>query len=232
MRYLKKFNEELKQSTYQSAIRKLKSKGHKRRAEKIESHAVNINWKEMIDEFKKWGECKMDFYRQGVSKTGNFYLGLNFMDETTADSIDYAKNDDDFKIFFLCMIIPADDDTRNLCREYLSDPYFDNGFFQGPWPTLEYDNDGGVLTFRGLDMADGDNKFHFSRKAAVIFKKQLLACFEQGNDYDSGYTNITNMYEKIRKTLQDEDFTLEFNYDMDDIYNDIKKIPINDLYKD
>jgi hypothetical protein len=232
MKYLKKFNEELKSSTYQSAVRKLKAKGHERRAEEIEEHSTNMNWKEMIDKFKKWGECKMEFH-SARQITGNFYLGLYFMDDPTAESVDFAKSQyDDLKIYFTCLVIPADEETKKSCMCYLSDPYFDNGFFQGSWPVLEYENEGGSLKFRKLDMAEGDNKFYFSRKAAVIFKKQLLACFEPGNDYDSGYTNITNMYEKIRTTLQDEDFTLEFDYDMDDIYNDIKKIPINDLYKD
>jgi hypothetical protein len=234
MIHLKRFNEELSPTTYRTAARKLKAKGHVKRSMELLNNLEIINWKKMINEFKKWGECEMYFNdeREIERGPGKFYIGLHFMDDPTAESIADAKESgDDIRIYFILMVIPADDETKKLCDDYLPMKDFDGGYYQGIYPTLQYKSENGTLKLEMLDISPGDNNFIFTRKAAVIFKKQLLSCFEEGADYDSGYTNITNMYEKIRTTLQDEDFTLEFDYDMDDIYNDIKKIPINDLYK-
>lgn len=238
MRYLRKFNEELKQSTYDSAARKLKAKGHQRRSQELEQHGEIMRWKENIEEFKKWGKFSSNFNHMGSgTEKGDFYLGLQFMDDPTEESVWFAKRgeEDEVKIYFNSLFIPANEITLNvyLSKQRYGESDFRNGFIWGFFPTLEYDIEDGELKFKGLDLGhDNDTKFWLSRRGAVIFKKQLLTCFDQGSDYDSGFTDIKNMYEKIRDSLNKEDFFSEFNYTMEDIYNDIKKININDLYKD
>lgn len=38
------------------------------------------------------------------------------------------------------------------------------------------------------------------------------------------------MHDKIRDILNKQDITLEYDYDMEDFYNDIKNYKINSLY--
>jgi hypothetical protein len=226
MKYLKKFNEELKHSTYQSAARKLKKIGHVKRADAIEKHSINSNWKKLKDEFQEWGSSKLYFKRSvGDDHSGDFYIALDFMDDPTAESIiDGKEGKNKLHLYFYMNIIPVDNDTIEICNSNLTEPDF-NGSYQGPYPSIKYNVVDGELKFDGIHLDFAENIWKLSRRAAMIFKKQLLSCFEQGGNYDS-------VYERIRETLNREDFSLEFNYDMENIYNDIKNYPINYLYKE
>lgn len=233
MKYLKKFNEELKHSTYQSAATKLKKIGHVKRADAIKKHSINSNWKKLKDEFQEWGSSKLYFNKRlvgsylqadGDDHSGDFYIALDFMDDPTAESIIDGKEGDKLYLYFYMNMIPVDNDTIKICNSNLTEPDF-NGSYQGPFPSIKYNVVDGELKFDGIHLDSAENNWKLSRRAAMIFKKQLLSFFEQGGNYDS-------VYERIRETLNREDFSLEFNYDMENIYNDIKNYPINYLYKE
>ena len=84
MKYLKKFNEELKSQTYKRAARKLKQImkekptlgkgiGAEERANKLELHAKNVErreemsrWKESVETFSKYGEFNIELSRPGA----------------------------------------------------------------------------------------------------------------------------------------------------------------------
>jgi hypothetical protein len=233
MRYLRKFNEELRSETYTRAARLLNKKGHKKRSDKLHDHAKNIRWKEMIEIYKNFGEFELSHKvvdpknRVEDIITGKFYMGLEFMDDPTIESLIESKNESsDFKIYFFCFLIPKDQETKDKFNDSIDD--LTSGFYVGPYPTLSYKVVDGTLNFDKLYLENAENEFIFSRRAAVVLKKQLLYCFENVK-----YPTIENpLFEMIRNTLQSEDFTLEFDYDMDDIYKDIESISINDLYTD
>ena len=235
MKYLKKFNEELEYSTYQSAARKLKKIGHVKRADALQKHSINSNWKKLKDEFQEWGSSKLYFSKSvsnAVENSGDFYLTLDFMDDVTAESIIDAKEGKDiFYLYFYMNIIPVDEETIEICNKNIQDPDF-NGYYQGPYPVIKYDIVDGKMKFNGIYLEMAENDWNLSRRAAMIFKKQLLACFEEGGHYGSGIPNFSTMHDRIRYSLNREDFTLEFDYTMENIYNDIKNYPINYLYKE
>ena len=229
MKYLKKFNEELEYSTYQSAARKLKKIGHVKRAEAIQKHSINSNWKKLKDEFQEWGSSKLYFSKM---YSGDFYLALDFMDDVTSESIIDAKEGKDILyLYFYMNIIPVDEETIEICNKNLQDPHFE-GCYQGPYPVIKYDIIDGKMKFNGIYLEMAENAWNLSRRAAMIFKKQLLACFEEGGHYGSGFPKYSTMHDRIRESLNREDFTLEFDYTMENIYNDIKNYPINYLYKE
>jgi len=235
MKYLKKFNEELEYSTYQSAARKLKKIGHVKRADAIEKHSIDSNWKKLKDEFKEWGSSKIYFNKMRNGKdtehSGDFYIALDFMDDPTAESIiDAKEGKNKLHLYFYMNVIPVNEETIGTCKN-LTDPDF-NGSYQGPFPSIKYNIVDGKLKFDGIHLDMAENIWILSRRAAMIFKKQLLSCFEEGGHYDSGWPKYPTMHDRIRDSINREDFTLEFNYTMEDIYNDIKNYPINYLYKE
>ena len=238
MKHLKKFNEELEYSTYQSAAKKLRSKNHIVRARSLEDHSIDMNWRKMQDDFKDWGSSTISFKDRNSSSSSsfrskNFYIGIDYMEDPSEESIIEAKEGDDtISLSFYMMVIPVDKDVIDYCSNKL--PYNDisNGFYQGPFPVIRYGVVDGVLNFKGIYLLREENQWKLSRRTAVIFKKQLLACFEEGGHYNSRQTKYPTMHQRIRESLNRQDFTLEFDYTMEDIYNDIKNYPINDLYEE
>lgn len=243
MKHLKKFNEELKSETYLSAAEKLRKKGHLQRSKSLELHSTHMKWKKMKEYFERWGSAEI-YYINIFDKTmeSNFYIGIDWEYERTLDSIASAiDGNDHLSLYFSMMVIPVDPKSLG---EYISDRndfFKSNGFYVGKEISINYDFIDGELKFKGIDLKESSHRISLSRRSAVILKKQLLACFEEGGDYPSDYyyskedyqySNPNKiMHDVIRDELNELDFTLEFNYTMEDIYNDIKNFPINDLYK-
>jgi hypothetical protein len=245
MKHLKKFNEELESETYLSAAEKLRKKGHLQRGKSLELHSTHMKWKKMKEYFERWGASEL-YYKNIFDKTmeSNFYIGIDWEYERTLDSISSAIDGNEYlSLYFSMMVIPIDPESLESGREGISDRndfFKSNGFYVGQEISINYDFIGGELKFKGIDLKES-NRISLSRRAAVILKKQLLACFEEGGDYNSDYHYSKEgyqyskpneiMHDVIRDELNELDFTLEFNYTMEDIYNDIKNLPINDLYK-
>ena len=144
MKHLKKFNEELEYSTYQSAAKKLRSKNHIVRARSLEDHSIDMNWRKMQDDFKDWGSSTISFKDRNSSSSSsfrskNFYIGIDYMEDPSEESIIEAKEGDDtISLSFYMMVIPVDKDVIDYCSNKL--PYNDisNGFYQGPFPVIRY----------------------------------------------------------------------------------------------
>jgi hypothetical protein len=122
MKYIKKFNEELKSSTLLSASNQLMAMGNKssiNRAEKLKDWSVNavereiyeenlISWKENVKKYSKYGSFRLKMTNNPVSKYAkeftnvymeDFYLGLSFDRSMFLDNLSdeiYAENDNDF----------------------------------------------------------------------------------------------------------------------------------------
>ena len=87
MKYLKKFNEELRPQTYRSAARKLDKLGHTDRAQALKDWALEtekkeemIKWKDSIQDYAQFGTFKMAIKNEETGKTltGDFHLDINF----------------------------------------------------------------------------------------------------------------------------------------------------------
>lgn len=138
MRYLKRFNEELKPETYISAAKKLKSiGGHEKRAAGLEEWGNLERQKEedrqikaIVDRYSKHGTFRVniayglqDLKKKDLLMTGDFYINIDFLQDVAADDFDYwmdeTRGDDVCWIPLMIGLIPANEETlKNMkdCR--------------------------------------------------------------------------------------------------------------------
>lgn len=242
MKHLKRFNEELKSTTYRKVAKKLQDLGHVNRAARVKEHEkfienrlANEKWKKNIEEYSKWGKIKLRFDDQivrtikdartgKISTTtpkkifeGEFYILLNFDSFSAEDNTSRQDGDFDFEIPFAIGLIPVDDEVKKLCEENFPDPDIYNGFYWGLWVNIEYKVENERVIFKGLSICPYDEGLTLSpnivdRRGALLLKKILKAAFDENQDYPSGYTDILNMHDKIFK-LYCQDLEMLSDYD-------------------
>lgn len=130
MRYLKRFNEELKPETYISAAKKLKGiGGHEKRAAGLEEwgnlekqREEDRQIKAIVDRYSKHGpfriniaDCMADIRSKDFRMTGDFYINMDFMQDAAAaefdDWMDGYHGDNPLWIPFMIGLIPANEET-------------------------------------------------------------------------------------------------------------------------
>lgn len=129
MKYLKRFNEELKPETYISAADKLSKFGHKKRPEELRNWATEVKKRETdikrknhLEEAKKLGVFEM-YVKSGINNfSGNFYIDLMWNN----DKYELEKRISGFRedggalwLDFDFGLIPADEETNNMMFENL-----------------------------------------------------------------------------------------------------------------
>jgi hypothetical protein len=155
MKYLRKFNEELKSSTYKSAATKLKQFGHVRRSGELEKWSEEVANKEKdarelanLNEFKKEAPFKINLVKGKYNSTtksrdheimmsGNFYLKLSFDDSWARDS--YVDNVDpdgvteyNYNMPFEIGMMAADEESKEIFRlieDKLSDEVYEGVYY-------------------------------------------------------------------------------------------------------
>jgi hypothetical protein len=210
MRYLKKFNEELRPSTYRRAAKKLDKLGHTKRssdlkkwADKRESDDNLKKWKENIEQFKKFGTFKLNIKSDQGELTEDFYLNLVLDREGFADSLDFIREDGVW-LWFGIIIIPTTDGVIEKCEEILPDPDMCNGGYWGLSFSIKMiiDTITGNLKIvdKILDNYD-DSLMNVSiadRRSANKFRKLIIDIFGDENlDYPSGYTDYDSIWDLL-----------------------------------
>jgi hypothetical protein len=155
MKYLRKFNEELKSSTYMSAATKFKQMGHIRRSGELEEWSKEVANKEKdarelanLNEFKKEDPFKINLVKgkynsatksrdYEIMMSGNFYLKISFDDSWARDS--YVDNVDpdgvteyNYNMPFEIGMMAADDETKEKFRvieDQLSDEVYEGVYY-------------------------------------------------------------------------------------------------------
>ena len=257
MKYLKKFNEELKSQTYKRAARKLKqimkekptlgkAIGAEERADKLLLHSKEAErreemsrWKKSVETFSKYGEFNIELSRPGAPaiqpKVYSFYLELLTEIEMLTDSWEDEDPDNrDFSFGFAVGLIPKNiEDIEEIIQNFNGE--FHNGFFWGMWIWPTYKVLNSEVTFKGISINDYDSspKHQIAdRKTAVALKRLLVNLFDPTFDYPSGYKDITNMYDKIEQdAIQGLEISSTYGIDMGRIKEDIQKSSIMNFYK-
>jgi hypothetical protein len=257
MKYLKKFNEELKAQTYKSAARKLKkilkekpalgkAIGAEERANKLELYSKDVQerqdieaWKKEIEQFSKYGEFNIEMSIPGAPsikpKVYSFYLDIVTEIEQMIDSWDDEDPDNRELTFGFCAgLIPKTiEDREEIKMNFNSD--FWNGHTWGFWIYPTYRVLNSEVTFKGLTIYNYDTSPDHQiadRKTAVALKRLLVNIFDPTFDYPSGYKDITNMYDKIEQAaIQGLEISATYGIDMGRIQEDIQKLPIMNFYK-
>jgi hypothetical protein len=155
MKYLRRFNEELRSSTYASAANKLKNMGHIRRAGELEEWTKEVINKEKdarelqnYNDFKhdvpfkislvkaKWSSNTKTRYSE-IMMSGNFYLKPSFDYDWARDQ--YNDNTDEdvttehsYYMPFEVAVMAADDETKEKFRsieDQLSDEVYEGVYW-------------------------------------------------------------------------------------------------------
>ena len=184
-------------------------------------------WEKNKEEFSKYGK----FSTILLGKKVDFFPSLHFDADSFVDSIGYEES---IGFIFPIALIPATKKDVDICLEKFPNEFY-NGFFWGGFLSLNYDIKNGKLINIQIFIEGNDDEIGIglnTRRISYLLKKHLLICFEQGHNYDSGYTDEKNMYKKILNTLKETEFIIDYNYTMEDIHNDIKNYPLNKLYSE
>jgi hypothetical protein len=244
MKYLKRFNEELKPQTYMSAARKLDKMGHTDRSEDLKKWAQKVEldenvdkWKKKVNDFSKFGIFKMNVVNPetGEKLVGDFAIDMNFDEMVFEDSVgDYEGS-----FGFFMGIIPTSEELLSKCEEVMPNPELGNGFYWASIFSIDYqieNNQEVKLTKWNLFNYDeglsGEISFA-DRQSAQRFKNLLKRCItDREFDYPSGYNNAKNMQEVMeRSILVSQSFSIDYGFELEDIADFINKISPNELYK-
>lgn len=248
MRYLRKFNEELKSSTYKKAADQLKKLGHIRRSTELENWSKEVeireenkNVKELISKLSPIGKFEMDILDQKneIAFNSEFYVNLYFNSDLFIDMYDdylrypESRNNGISFSFDICLV-PANDDEKSLefkkMFKYSSSLgcYCISGFY------LILNDDINNVSNYGITPIYNDNTFDntlFSnRKEALKFKKEFIkSLIEEEHPWElkKQLLNTQNEIDKFFKKVNTESINL-----IDRLLHSVKKISLNKLYID
>ena len=239
MKYLKKFNEELRPQTYMSAARKLNKMGHTDRANdlkdwarEMESREEMIKWKDRIEDYAQFGTFTMTIKNEetGETLTGDFNLDISFDEMAFSDEPESG-------ISFFLGLIPTSEDLIKQYMELCPDYDFGNGFFWGKIFNLEFRIVDDRVQFTKWNFWDYDSDMNglvaFSdRGSANRFKNLLIQLFTNSElNYPSGYTDVDYMYEKLESCiLAENSFSSDYGFKLEDAADYIRTISPNLLY--
>ena len=168
MKYLKRFNEELKASTFRSAGDKFTKMGHKRRGAELLDYATQVELKEKSqklrqaqDENKEYGLFDITMTRgYGSHKkdvfSGKFYLQMCLESDWFKDQLSdwfYEGMDYHMGIAMEFAIIPSDDETLKM---------------------LETSEDGDIVHFRNHCMCRDDYRYWTNRLWLTLCDKNAV----------------------------------------------------------
>ena len=227
MKYLKRFNEELKASTFRAAGDKFTKMGHKRRGAELLDYATQVELKEKYqnllqaqDQNKEFGLFDITMTRgYGSNKkdvfSGKFYLQMCLESDWFRDQFNdwlYEGMDWHMGIAMEFAIIPSDDETLKMLEtsEDSDIIYFRNNSMWGDdyrywtnrlWITLF--GKGGVPSYTcgsgGFEDRDSFT-FHFNSRSEAMKFKNLLANTLEGKS-NWGSWNGRTMAEQLESTL-------------------------------
>lgn len=261
MRYLKRFDEELKTQTYKSAAVGLNKLGHTKRASDLSAWAevskeneANRKMKEMVDMYSKHGVFRIDI---GGRVVGNFYLFLEIDRYRNDENWHYWEQDGRFDGDNLWMeldicLIAADEETFEECTEKL-DYYKDRPYYAS---SLHIKISDPVGTERGGTENDEDLPYGEGQWELTLNPRGKVAYME-GNEYNINFANRSEAM-KFRKLIID---VFEGNVEMgetsewpggvkeeiidyycnkkgvsieefDNVVDSVKRITVNSFYRD
>lgn len=255
MRYLRKYNEELKADTYKSAADKLAKMGHVKRPEELMKWHVISKEKEKeevkrkaIEESSKLGTYKMTLDgRSGITFTGDFHVYFYWNNDMFDEAYQEWKSFDASSLWlqFDFAVLPASEESKEFTETVLSKEIGLNqdgecylGCFcinltQGGNSIGE--NDKPTYVFKPNSNFYWEEwhsiSFHMAdRKSAINFRKMIYDIFEGDIVWRETPELPGGLKEQILDFLcSDMDHTLE---EFEAFIESIKRISVNKIYKD
>ncbi len=206
MKYLKRFNEELKVSTYKSAADKLTKMGHKRRGAQMLDYATQ---REKEEERKRLQETRNELSRFEPfniiigDKMGRFYI-------MPSVEVDWFKDllwdwiDDDMQ--YICTlpfefgVMMADEETEETFKDWRWSPEQYDGV---SYPNRMYLSVTSTNS-PAFDSFDRDLFYFATRADAMRFKKMFVDLLEEKNDWYFKKWNPDGVVNRIKKYVSPE----------------------------
>ena len=248
MKYLKKFNEELRPQTYRSAAAKLlkQSPFNKERADDLRDWADkrelvqnSATWEKMKVETSKFGTYNLSIENNadGEDFVGRFHPYITFDRDGFLDEYEYNKEqgvDFDMPLGLFLGSVPADQETLEKCMEIMPEPYFGNGFFWTNNIGIQIYFEAGSVKINDVKIDEYDDSLTGSvsitdRKSAQTLKNLLIKMFSEPNlGYPSGYNDFDSFYEMFEaKILAEAGLSSDFGFSMEAIADFLKAVSAN-----
>lgn len=252
MKYLKKFNEELRPRTYMSAAKKLTAMGHTDRAEELKAWAEESEkreevqkWKDRLQDYALFGTYKINIVNPETKEkfTGDFYLDVNFDELGFEDNFEYEKEKDPNNvkgvgIFFFIGLIPTSEDLIKKCEEVMPESEFGNGMFWGMCCGIDFKVEKGQVVIEKFNLDDYDenlsgNVSFADRASAGKFKNLLKSIFTNPElNYPSGYTDVEYLYQKLEQVICiRQGLSSDYGFELKDVAEFINLQSPNTMYK-
>jgi hypothetical protein len=252
MKYLKRFNEELRPRTYLSAAKKLTAIGHTDRANTLKDWAGETEkreemnkWKERLQEYSPFGIYKVNVVNpeSGEMFTADFALDLSFDELAFEDSFEFEKQKDPnningVSIFFFVGLIPTSEEVLKKCEEVMPESEFGNGMFWGMCFSVDFKVQNGEVILDKFTLDDYDenlsgNVSFADRASAGKFKNLLKSIFSNPNlNYPSGYTDADSIYQKLEQViLIQQGFSSDYGFELKNVADFINTQSPNTMYK-
>ncbi len=252
MKYLKRFNEELRPRTYLSAAKKLTAIGHTDRANTLKDWANETEkreemnkWKERLQEYSPFGIYKVNVVNpeSGEMFTADFALDLSFDELAFEDNFEYEKQKDPnningVSIFFFIGLIPTSEEVLKKCEEVMPESEFGNGMFWGMCFSVYFKVQNGEVILDKFALDDYDenlsgNVSFADRASAGKFKNLLKSIFSNPNlNYPSGYTDADSIYQKLEQViLIQQGFSSDYGFELKNVADFINTQSPNTMYK-
>jgi len=261
MKYLKKFNEELKSSTYTSAASKLQYRHPVRskeltdfssirlKEEQVEEERLKLEteklrkdkqYKEWQDNIKRYSPFGLFTFRiepdNEPAFEEDFYLQVTHWYEEGHYGPIAQNNQAWLNLDFF--LIPKDIETYNKVRS-CGDWDWQNGYTFHIWrgyvniKTKEYDCEVGSFSTDSADNFSGEIEMA-DRKTALNFKRLMVGIFSNKDypDYvHEHHETYPSLYNAFDATLAESGISSDFGLEMSHIADCVNKITVNSLYK-
>jgi hypothetical protein len=252
MKYLKRFNEELRPRTYLSAAKKLTAIGHTDRANTLKDWANETEkreeiakWKEQLQNYSPFGIYKVNVVNpeSGEKFTADFALDVNFDELSFEDNFEYEKQKDPnnisgVSIFFFIGLIPTSEEILKKCEEVMPEPEFGNGMYWGMSCGIDFKVQSGEVILEKFALDDYDdnlsgNVSFADRASANKFRTLLKNIFSNPElNYPSGYTDVEYMYQKLEQVvLIQQGFSSDYGFELKNFADFLNTISPNTMYK-
>ena len=255
MKYLKKYNEELKADTYKSAADKLTKMGHVKRPEQLMKwHLVakekekNEAKRKAIEEASELGVYKMVINNRGEKFTGDFYVYFYWNDDNFGENYGEWKSFENSGLWlqFDFAVLPASEESKEFCENVLNKEIgltYDGKCYLGQFALKlsEGGNEYSEETNKETFVLKPNGGFYWEeyhsvgwymadRGSAQKFKKMLYDVFEGNIIWRETPELPGGIKEQILDHLcSDMDHTLE---EFEAFIESLKRISLNKLYKD
>jgi hypothetical protein len=257
MKYLKRFNEELKPETYRNAAKLLDIWGHKGRASKLKDWSDQVElekYRQDINSLYKHEPFEIEIYRSTydpgkkasyfrdeVMYVGNFYMSFTIADWFVEDIIRdwiYDEKKYNFNIPIEIVLFPVEEELKKFndsVELFTTDIYNNSILTSRIWINIVKPGESSISDDGGcyIEAYENDNIFFKNRSEATRFKNMFISGLMGQNNLGKSKWNPKNLNEQLKKLIGEfkEDEISKSDDDIDKIFKNAKRLSVNRLYR-